>query len=106
MTGWLCCERGMSEWLQHRDNCAKRKTLLLNGQMPGWSMAWLWLLLGRVPAMPGLSCWGSVPTPVAPLSPFRAEEPEGPSALISLQGYLESHPKIVFFLPCDWRGLG
>lgn len=92
-------ERGMSEWLQHRDDCAQRKTLLLNGQMPGWSVAWLCLLLGRVPAMPGPSCWGCVPTPAAPLSPFRAEEPEGPSALISLQGYLESHLQIGLVFP-------
>lgn len=86
----------MSEWLQHRDNCAKRRTLILNVQMPGWSMAWLCLLLGKAPAVPGLSCWGCVPTTAAPLSLFRAEQPESPSVLISLQGLLESHPQIGF----------
>lgn len=83
MTGWLCCERALlrGECLSGYNTgmiVLKEKTLLLNGQMPGWSVAWLCLLLGRVPAMPGPSCWGCVPTPAAPLSPFRAEEPEGP----------------------------
>lgn len=55
--------------------------------------------LGRLQPCLGLSCWGCVPTPAAPLSPFRAEEPEGPSALISLWGFLGSHPKQVFFFP-------
>lgn len=63
MTGWLCCERGMSEWLQHRDGCAKRKTL-----MGRWASEWAdarlehgmaVLPLGKAPAMPGLSCWGT-----------------------------------------------
>lgn len=106
MTGWLCCERALlrGECLSGYNTgmiVLKEKTLLLNGQMPGWSVAWLCLLLGRVPAMPGPSCWGCVPTPAAPLSPFRAEEPEGPSALISLQGYLESHLQIGLVFPCD-----
>lgn len=62
--------------------------------------------LGRL--QPCLACpsWGCVPTQAAPLSPFRAEEPEGPSVLISLQAFLESHPYKVFFFPSVTGGVG
>lgn len=84
----------MSEWLQHRgDNCAKRKN-----SASEWARLELCLLLGKAPAMPGLSCWGCVCS-------FRAEEPEGPSALISLQGFLDSHSQtgFIFLTPFYWR---
>lgn len=86
----------MSEWLQHRgDNCAKRKN-----SASEWARLELCLLLGKAPAMPGLSCWGCVCS-------FRAEEPEGPSALISLQGFLDSHSQtgFIFFNPLLLEGL-